>query len=318
MLQRLGGPLDMPKLTKTGYEIGSSEAGAIVLHKTTFQNRIEVLRKHKLARAGVEELDEVRNQNALRRGTHLEAGVASWAQERLEEMTGGTVSMFEPDVAYRKEDMGIASSVDRIIRLSDALHLEKADGSVAIHEGEGIMEVKTDFYHHNRPKPEWVMQVMHQMLCTDLRWGIIACMDQGGKLHFYPVEFDPNMANAMILAFAEFWELVKSDGEYPPIAQDAKPEFIDISDLLPETNSDVAQLCGDYLKASAEERMWKKTKQGIRDGIEQCMDALGVEHAKLPGFEITSTEVFKEKKKMLPTGEMAPSSKFAIKEISYE
>ena len=318
MLQRLGGPLDMPKLTKTGYEIGSSEAGAIVLHKTTFQNRIEVLRKHKLARAGVEELDEVRNQNALRRGTHLEAGVASWAQERLEEMTGGTVSMFEPDVAYRKEDMGIASSVDRIIRLSDALHLEKADGSVAIHEGEGIMEVKTDFYHHNRPKPEWVMQVMHQMLCTDLRWGIIACMDQGGKLHFYPVEFDPNMANAMILAFAEFWELVKSDGEYPPIAQDAKPEFIDISDLLPETNSDVAQLCGDYLKASAEERMWKKTKQGIRDGIEQCMDALGVEHAKLPGFEITSTEVFKEKKKMLPTGEMAPSFKFAIKEISYE
>ena len=79
----------------------------------------------------------------------------------------------------------------------------------------------------------------------------------------------------MILAFAEFWELVKSDGEYPPIAEAEKPEFIDISDLLPETNSDLAQLCGDYLKASAEERMWKKTKEGIRDGIEQCMDALG-------------------------------------------
>jgi hypothetical protein len=77
-------------------------------------------------------------------------------------------------------------------------------------------------------------------------------------------------------------------------------------------------LCGDYLKASAEERMWKKTKEGIRDGIEQTMDALGVEHAALPGFEITSTDVMKEKKKMMPTGEMAPSRKFAIKEISYE
>ena len=66
----------MPKLTKTGYEIGSSEAGAIVLHQTSFQTRHEVLRKHKLARAGVETINEVRNEFALRRGTHLESGVA--------------------------------------------------------------------------------------------------------------------------------------------------------------------------------------------------------------------------------------------------
>jgi len=32
----------MPKLTKTGYEIGSSEAGAIVLGKTAFQNRHDI------------------------------------------------------------------------------------------------------------------------------------------------------------------------------------------------------------------------------------------------------------------------------------
>ena len=42
----------MPKLTKIGYEIGSSEAGAIVLHKTSFQTRHEVLHKHKLAGRG--------------------------------------------------------------------------------------------------------------------------------------------------------------------------------------------------------------------------------------------------------------------------
>ena len=65
----------MPKLTRTGYEIGSSEAGAIVLHKTSFQTRHEVLQKHKLARAGVEAIDEVRNQRALRRGTHLKLGL---------------------------------------------------------------------------------------------------------------------------------------------------------------------------------------------------------------------------------------------------
>ena len=80
----------------------------------------------------------------------------------------------------------------------------------------------------------------------------------------------------------------------------------------------MAQLCGDYLKASAEERMWKKTKEDVRDAIEQAMDAMGVEHAALPSFQITSTTQMKEKRKMVATGEMAPSSKFSIKETSYE
>jgi len=306
----------MPKLTKTGYEIGSSEAGAIVLHKTSFQTRHEVLRRHKLARAGVEDIEQIRNPNALQRGTHLELGVANWAQERLVEMTSAHVQMEEPEEAFSKPDLGIASSVDRIIELHAPLHLDKSDGTVTSFNHVGIMEVKTDFYHQGKPKPEWVIQVLHQMLCTDLRWGIIACMDQSGKLHFYPVDWDENMVVLMIEAYAEFWELVKNDGEYPPIAQDPKPEFKDISDMLPQTNQDVAQLCGDYLKASAEERQWKKTKEDIRDAIETCLDALGVEYAALPGFEITSASVMKEKKKMVGTGEMAPSSKFAIKEIS--
>jgi hypothetical protein len=38
MLQRLGGLLSMPKLTKTGYEIGSSEAGARILDNIAEQD----------------------------------------------------------------------------------------------------------------------------------------------------------------------------------------------------------------------------------------------------------------------------------------
>jgi len=96
----------MPKLTRTGYEIGSSEAGAIVLHKTSFQTRHEVLQKHKLARAGVESIDEVRYERALRRGTHLEPSVASWANEEIERLSGGDAIMFEPDYSLSQGRFG--------------------------------------------------------------------------------------------------------------------------------------------------------------------------------------------------------------------
>ena len=37
----------MPKLTKTGYELGSSETPAVVLMKTPFQTNQDVLMKHR-------------------------------------------------------------------------------------------------------------------------------------------------------------------------------------------------------------------------------------------------------------------------------
>ena len=202
----------MPKLTRTGYEIGSSEAGAIVLHKDSFKSRHEVLQKHKLARAGVESIDEVRNERALRRGTHLEPSVASWANEEIERLSGGDAIMFEPTEAYRKEGLGIASSIDRIIELSEPITLDKHDGGQATFLGQGIVEIKTDFYHNDKPKPEWIIQVMHQMFCAEMSWAIIACMCQRGKLHLYPVEWDAMMVEIMADCYAEFWNLVKEDG----------------------------------------------------------------------------------------------------------
>ena len=78
----------MPKLTKTGYELGSSEAGAVVLHRTTFNTRHEILQKHKLARAGVEQIDDNRFATARLRGNMLEDGVARWAAHDIEDKTG--------------------------------------------------------------------------------------------------------------------------------------------------------------------------------------------------------------------------------------
>tara|TARA_R100001510_G_C7609746_1_gene173683 strand:- start:12 stop:938 length:927 start_codon:yes stop_codon:yes gene_type:complete len=308
----------MPKLTKTGTEIGSSEAGAIVLHKTSFQTRQEVLEKHKLARAGVEAIDEVRNQRALRRGTHLEAGVASWANEEIERLSGGDAIMFEPTEAFRREGLGVASSIDRIIELSEPLTLQKPDGDNVTFHGQGIVEIKTDFYHHDKPKPEWVIQVMHQMFCAEMSWAIIACMDQKGRLHLYPVQWDAKLVNVMVDAYAEFWELVQTDGNYPPIAENDKPEYVDITKVLKESNQDLQKLCADYHKAAGEERQWKKTKDEVKFAITLALDSLGVEYASIPGYQIKAATQTKEKKQSIGTGEFYEALSFTIKETSNE
>ncbi|MGB0718222.1 MAG: YqaJ viral recombinase family protein [Alphaproteobacteria bacterium] len=307
----------MPKLTMTGWEIGSSEAGAIVLHKTAFTTRSEVLTRHKHARAGVEHIDRPLNLNAIRRGTHLEHGVAAWAQEVLEEKTDAEVYMYEPDSPYQKPEYGIASSIDRIIEVNN-LQMDMPDGSECTFSGMGVMEIKTDFYHTGRPKPEWVIQVQHQLICADLEWGLICCMDQAGKLNFYPVKYEPSIVKTMLEAYEEFWSLVNEDGEYPPIANEVKVKYQDIEKLLPKTNQDVMQLCSDFLKASAEEREWRKAKSELKEALAETLDALGVTHARLPGFEIVSFEEMKQKKQMVDTGELVPSHKFSIKEIASE
>lgn len=308
----------MPKLTRTGYEIGSSEAGAIVLHKTSFQTRHEVLEKHKLARAGVESIDEVRNERALRRGNHLEAGVASWANEEIERLSGGDAIMFEPTEAYRKKGLGIASSIDRIIELSEPITLDKHDGGQATFMGQGIVEIKTDFYHNDKPKPEWTIQVMHQMFCAEMSWAIIACMCQRGKLHLYPVKWDALMVEIMADCYAEFWTLVKEDGEYPPIDEDDKPFYHDISKHLEKSNQDLALLCSDYLKWAGAERAAKTEKDKLKEDITLCLDSLDVEYAKIPGFQIKAASQTKERKTQVGTGEFYDSVSFAIKETSNE
>jgi len=304
----------MPKLTKTGYEIGSSEAGAIVLFKTAFQFRDEVLENHKLARAGVESVDKPLNKNALRRGTHLEPSVATWAAEDLMEMTGAHVEMQEPKVAFRREDLRIASSVDRIVTLSAPLVLSEPDGTEVVLQNKGICEIKTDFYHDDKPKPEWKIQVLHQMLCTGMRWGLIACMCQRGKMHYYPVTYNQHLIDRMIEAYAEFWHLVDTDGTYPPITtNEAGP--VELKTYDEGVTTLLKSMADDYLKAGAEARRWSAVKEESKKAIMQAMDNLEVEHGKIENFVIKAEVKRKEKKRMVGTGEFAPSTSFSIKEV---
>jgi len=308
----------MPKLTKTGWEIGSSEAGAVVLHKTAFATRHEVLHNHKLARAGVETIDRAETP-AMRRGNFLEAGVADWASKEIELITGGSNRIWEPTESYQVPELGIASSIDRFIKFTETVQLPDLTGKLVEMAGEGILEIKTDFYHHNKPKDEWVIQVAHQMLCADVDWGIIACMTQKGKLQLYPVQRSAGMELLMKDAYAEFWQLVEDDGEYPPVdATINEPEPIDIVKALPETHNDITQICNDYLRASAEAASWNKTKTDLKTALCDVLDSLDTETGTLPNHKIKSVYKMKPKKKMVETDEIVESHSFSVKEISNE
>jgi hypothetical protein len=308
----------MPKLTKTGWEIGSSEAGAIVLHKTAFQTRHEVLHNHKMAKAGVETIDRAETA-AMRRGNALEGGVADWASLEIRIQTGVENNVWEPTEPFKIKELGIASSIDRLIEVNEPMHLPTLDGDIVEMDGVGVLEIKTDFYHHNKPKEEWVIQVAHQMLCADLEWAIIACLSQTGKLHLYPVQRSVAMERVMKDAYKEFWHLVDTDGEYPPIdVSTNEVSAVDLVEVLPETHGDVALICNDYLRASSEAANWNKTKKELKEKLCDVLDRLEIEKGSLPNYEIKSVYTKKPKKKMVETDEVVESHTFSVKEISNE
>lgn len=307
--------LSMPKYTKSGYEISSSEAPIILLEQNKFgDTRQKKLDEFKKIRAGVEILRTApRNMQALRRGTHLEHSIATWAKEELEILSNGEVEMYEPTEPFRDKTIKIGASVDRIIFLSSEVTINSF-----VFDGEGILEIKSDFYHEAICRNEWIVQVQHQMLCTGHDWGLVACMDQKGKLHFYPIPRDSDLIKQMFRAYDEFWELVENDGDYPPSAPPKKKEYVDIKDKLPDTNTDFLSMCNSYLEASAQESEWKKVKEEVKDGIVLTLDRLGIEHAKINNFKIKSETVQRERKEQVGTGVMYETTSFSLKEISNE
>ena len=306
----------MPKLTKTGYELGSSETPAVVLMKTPFQTNQDVLMKHRDKINKVERIDNFRNPKALRRGTHLEHGVADWAKEELEILNGhSNIYMYEPKEVFQNIPEKMGSSIDRIIEISEVpIQIEDTNGDMVSFMGTGIMEIKTDFYHQGKIKPEWLIQVHHQMICSGLTWGIVACLDQKGGLNFYPIEKNEALCTVIVEKVQEFWSLIKSGSDYPEIEDKNKSEFVEIEKLLDKSNHDFEQLCSDFTTASSEARKWTKTKDEIKSGIQDIMDTLGLTHAKFQNFEIISETKLKEKKKMVGTGEMQESYTFSLKE----
>tara|TARA_B100000287_G_scaffold403195_1_gene424811 strand:+ start:20541 stop:21470 length:930 start_codon:yes stop_codon:yes gene_type:complete len=305
----------MPKLTITGSEIGSSETPAIVLGNDGYNANQDILQRHRDARNKVERIDShKRKKNALIRGDHLEPSVANWALDELKFINPSSeIDMWEPKQAFTFPEGKMGASIDRIIDVKKQPVIFVRDEQEFVFEGQGIVEIKTDFYHQDRLRPSWVIQVHHQFICSGLDWGIVACLSQKGQLNLYPITINQNLCKVIIQKVAEFWEILDADKDYPPIKEDTK-EFVDIKKALPKTNHDFLTLCENFTHASQEERKWKRAKETAKQAIADAMDGLQITHAKYDNYEIISDMVIKNRTKQVVTEDKYESHKFSVKE----
>ena len=267
------------KFTKLGQDLSSSEISDIVLGETAFSNRDNVYNNHLMAVKKVEVISERKQTPAMIRGLFLEGSVADWFYYLLIQAikdTDITIEMLDPQDASRPQDYnpdlakyGLGASVDRILVCSEDVTVVVAGFTFHLKKGINILEIKTDYYHTGKCKPEWQIQVQHQMICTGTSNGIIVCKDQSGKLNIYQCEISEKMSMLIMKKAEEFWKRIDDEDPYPPLVkqedQGLRSKSLDET-VLKKTNKDVVQLTEDYLVASVEERKWKKTKDQFEGG----------------------------------------------------
>ena len=302
----------MPKFTQVGKEIGSSECPAIVLGKTAYTTNQKVLDNHRATIAGVEKLNEYRPSQAQDRGNFLEEGIAKWACKQLH------ASFEMPEFAHQNKEHKMGASIDAIISSDLGINItDPITQEDYTFNGDGILEIKTDFYHMDKVREEWVIQVHHQMICSGYNWGIVAVLNQKGHLKIYPVPRNEELIDKIIFKVNEFWSLVDSDEDYAPLKEPVV-EAVNLVELLKDSNQDLDELCGDYLQCMAEASRKTKEAQNIKDGIIIQLESIGVERGYTKNYVLKSQDIMRKKRKQIETNEEVPGHIFSIKEISHE
>ena len=306
------------KKTITGEELGASEMPAVLLHKDAYGNtRQDKLDEHKRAVAGVEVIDQkVLHKNALLRGTYLEHAIVPWWLETLKE-DGMQCEAEEPSKAFRIKEARLGATLDRILTVPKGFDLVTNGLEL---KGKGVLEVKTDFYHTNKCKPDWMIQVHQQMMCANLPWAVVLVMTQQGKLVTYAFERDEKLCKQILAAAKEFWKLLEEDGDYPPIV-DPKEEGLKEVTIKPREkvgdNLDIEVVATDCIKAKAESRHWSKIAKDNQEILELHMDSIGADIMNVGSYQIKSVTTQKPKRTMVDVpGQFIDSTSFSIKEIS--
>jgi hypothetical protein len=306
------------KKTITGKELGASEMPAVLLHKDAYGNtRQEKLDEHKRAVAGVEVIDKkVLNKNALLRGTFLEHAIVPWWLETLKE-DGMECQATEPEKAFRLEEEKLGATLDRILKVPAKCELVIND---QVLKGKGVLEVKTDFYHTGKCKPDWMIQVHQQMMCADLPWAVVLVMTQQGKLVTYAFKRDMKLCNQILQAAREFWDLLEKDRDYPPAApaEEEKLKVVTVEGKQGD-NLDLEVVATDCMKAKAESRHWSKIAKDNQEILELHMDSIGADVMNVGSYQIKSVTTQKPKRTMVDVpGQFIDSTSFSIKEVTNE
>lgn len=160
----------------------ASDAGTLVATHP-FKTLAEVVRQ-KLAG----DLDAGDN-SAMRRGRHLEAGIAEWFEEEC------GLLLEEPAVMFQRGPF--LATVDRV-----------AVGT------RTLVEIKTTSAVISRPEPYWLAQVAVQLYCTGYEAARIVAMDATLRLHVFEVERDEELIARLVERATSVMEAV-AEGRWP-------------------------------------------------------------------------------------------------------
>mgnify|MGYP003115068748 FL=1 len=306
------------KKTITGKELGASEIGTIILGKNSYgQTDNDVLDKHKRASIGVSHIRENEYSRPLTRGKHLEAGIVNWWLEETFAKQKVKIVADELDFAVRMEREKIGATLDRLIKINGELEV---DGEVFT--GEGVLEIKTDYYHQNKPKIEWIYQVNQQLICVNktldkkLTWGLIVCACQKGKLHTYPVKLNKKYIKDIFGAAITFWNHFDYGTRFPEPEEKQEDKKLDIRTLNPEhivtfnnENYLLVDVIDNYLNAKREERQSKKTTTTHKEILDFAIDQMNCDGIQIDKFHVVAERTTKERTEQRGTGQFYDTRK---------
>jgi predicted phage-related endonuclease len=177
-------PADRTDWLEQRHGYWNASSTATLFHEHPFQNL------HTEVTAKLAPVVNGHENQAMKRGRHLEAAVSDWWAED----TG--LELYEPDVVYTYGP--IMATLDRRIVGNDT----------------DAVEIKTTTKEVDRPERYWWWQVQTQMLCADLERVHIVAMDGTMQLKTWIVERDDTAVDQIVDAATPIMDSIR-DGVMP-------------------------------------------------------------------------------------------------------
>lgn len=143
-------------------------------------------------------------------------------------------------------------------------------------EGKGVIEAKSTTAHFTETPPSYrgLWQLQMQLLCTGLKWGIVAVLYQGSRHVVYVYERDESMMKQLIEAGKDFYQRLDGIDWFPVVdGVDASKTYSNAEDELPSINLNTLE--DDALEYFQAKQTIRTLESVVKDKEALIMDAMG-------------------------------------------
>lgn len=266
------------KFSRDGYELGMSKLGVVVLTEDDFGNNVEDLRQNfvDIVSGKIDGVDQPFNEMALLRGQCLEDGIGEIAYQLLmkDAPRGVEIDLIKPDYPFRLEGHRMCASLDFMLNIRGGyVTLEDPDGNDVRLTGEIPLEIKTDGWDKDAPKPMYVIQLTGQMMCMNATQGIIAKLGPNLEFSMYAYERNDTLVRAIFDAVDDFWERVDTNTPYPKeMMVSKKPQPVLVSDM--DVSKKLVALASEMQHAKSQIKSWEEKVESCKERIADVLDGI--------------------------------------------